>query len=1159
MTKLYALLFLTVAFVTGDALAQNVTTNAHDAITPYTGKFRPGVNLRYLPPWNTFQLGDLAAGNPSLGVQGVGARSTRPGLFDYVLDQYGYGLNVDAFEYYRDLGMEELTAIVGFPSDSHRAWSERYCPTTEKWNAHFEGIYEPIWDGGANGTPYNEDNEYAAYLYQIVSLYTDNVRFWEIWNEPGLYTGNDSQVFWGEPDYPGSWWVNDPDPCDYSLHAPVEHYVRILRISYEIIKSISPDDYVAVAGLGSRSFLDAILRNTDNPGADDEYFGDRGTGIGVGESGSPTADFPYGAGAYIDVVGFHTYPHLDGSTSFSPDNYFERHSDGAADGLINRRLAGYQQVLHNYGYDGVTYPEKLHICTEINVPREIFSGNYFGGEQEQVNFISKALIGLKINDIHQMHVYSISDKVEEWEADFEFDLMGLYKKLEGVQPYNQELNDEGIAYKTAADLVYPTEWDEAKTVAMNAPDGVRAYAFAKPDGTYLYALWAETRDDLTERASKQYSFPASFDLTQVEVYEWDHSETGDTDVIDAFDIELDATPIFLVASDGGSTTNEAPVPTLTTATTTVDGDFQVDLAWSERVSGFSASDIRVINGSARALQGGARSYSFTVSPASVGDVTVSVPPGAAVDFEGLASVASNTLVVDATDTGGGGGTGSTDADVELRLTADALTVGDFENITFTLTVANTGGRDADEVVVEFPLPDDYSFVSVDVSAGDYSSWTGNWDVGTLAPGAAETVELTLFTLTEDARTAYAQVIGMVQFDPDSTPGNGSCCTANEDDEVALTINAGSNPPAVLADLSLELSSPQSAVGDDGVFEVMYTVRNAGPDATSGVMVDVTVPSGLTIVGSDIPGGTQLNGANWAVNRLNDTEFRTLMLRLRAADPSQQVALVAEVSASMQDDPDSVPGNGAAGEDDRAVLVLEGAPVAMADLELDIAASSDTYRKYTAIGFIITVSNPGAAPATDIVVGYPEPGGMIHLSAKSSQGAYSRNAADWDVGTLAPGESATLEVKYFTLSDNAAITAFAQVIQANAQDSDSTPNNRSCCTAVEDDEDVVVVQPDTATPPVVTNPGNFPTESPSTVILMAKPPGEPTARLTYTTTTRADAVLVDALGRFVQHYTLSTQPGTYQEAVDFSGLASGTYTLVVSLNGEQQAFKLVHTR
>jgi len=969
MPKLYAAVLSAIFLFMSLSLSGQVTYTANDINPAYTGRFRPGVNLRYLPPWNTFQLGELAAGNPALGVRGVGARSTRPGLFDNVLDEYGYGLNVDAYDYFRDLGMSELTAIVGFPSDRHRAWSDRHCPTTEKWNELFDGIYEPIWDDGTDGTPYNEDNEYAAYLYQIVTTYTDDVRFWEIWNEPGLYKGDDSQVFWGEPDYPGSWWVNDPDPCDYSLHAPIEHFVRTLRISYEIIKTISPDDYVAIAGVGSQSFLDAILRNTDNP-----------------DDGSITADYPNLGGAYIDVLGFHTYPHLDGSTSFSPDNYFERHSDGAADGLINRRLGGYQQVLYNYGYDGITYPKKQHICTEINVPREIFSGSYFGGEDEVINFIGKAVIGIKTSGVHQMHVYSISDKVEEQDADFEFDLMGLYKKLEGVSPYNQELNDEGIAYKTIADLIYPTEYDEARTMQLNAQPGTRAYAFAKTDGGYLYALWAETQIDLSESASATYSFPAGLNVGQLTQYEWDYSETQNTTQVSPNNIQLDARPIYF-ESEGNGVVNTPPVPNLTTPSNTVNGNFEVTVQWSERVDGLALSDFIVTNGSVLSLRGNADRYELTVAPVSAGVVTVRLPAEAAKDLTDVLSLASNTLTVNST--AGGGSSGSPDADLELSIVGASTTVPRNSETSFLITATNTGLREGNDIRIEFPMPQMLSFVSHTASQGNYSSWDADWDVGTLQAGESATLEVTVFNLSDDVRTAFTQVINMRQTDPDSDPGNGVCCTANEDDEAVFTFN-GSAPPAQFADLSLSMTSPQATVNTDGTFDVLLTVINEGPDPTSGISTEIELPMGLTIISSDIPSGTSINGSKWNINRLNVGQGYTLELTFRTITPEAGAIITAEIANSSQQDPDSTPNNGVPGEDDRDVLVVPGSqPNPTPDISLTLNADRTIFRARQDITFTAQIVNSGSATAENVEVHFPRPVGYYGFCSSKWIGYWRR--------------------------------------------------------------------------------------------------------------------------------------------------------------------------
>ena len=308
------------------------------------------------------------------------------------------------------------------------------------------------------------------------------------------------------------------------------HYVRILRISYEIIKTLQPDDYLVVAGVGFPSYLDAILRNTDNP-----------------VDGSVTADYPLGGGAYFDVMGFHAYPHFDGTMRYWDPSingfHYERHSDQAIKGITNRQDL-YQSVLENYGYDGNTYPNKEWIITESNLPRRQFQ-DFIGSEDAQINYMAKAVVTCYKNNIHQFHVFNLGEGENFSSATREFDVMGLYQKLITNQPYTHVVNQEGISYKTASDMLFGTEYDEAKTNAMNLPANIDGAAFQDAAGNYLYALWAVTDTDQSEVANATYSFPNSFGISQLTKREWDYSETNAQSTLGPSGIVLTARPIYL--------------------------------------------------------------------------------------------------------------------------------------------------------------------------------------------------------------------------------------------------------------------------------------------------------------------------------------------------------------------------------------------------------------------------------------------------------------------------------------------------------------------------------------------------------------------------------------------------------------------------------------
>ncbi|MBI1225467.1 MAG: PKD domain-containing protein [Bacteroidetes bacterium] len=530
MSKIYA---LALSCLFASTLQAQVNFTANNQVTPYPFGFHPAANIGQYTSFSEEQLALLAAGGAATtggNVLGAGVKSLRPGIFESYVEQAGYDANLPIFQKYAELGMGEHTVIVGFPSDAHRDETQ-YCQGIQ--STLFKNMYSPIWDGGANGTPYNDSNYYAAYLYKTVSMYKDYVRFWEIWNEPGFdYTGGLGYL---PPGAPGSWWDNNPNPCDYKLRAPIFNYVRLLRISWEIIKTLDPDAYVVVSGTGYPSFLDAILRNTDNPA-----------------DGSISAAYPLKGGAYFDVMGYHSYPHFDGGLreySDSIQNWvYSRHSDAAADALLKTKNA-YQAVLDSYGYNGQTYPEKLWIITEINLPRKPFpepgtNENYIGSAEAQRNFMIKAMATCMANDILQMQVYKLAEDTEFDNAYSEFDLMGLYKRFDYNQGYFQPLNDEGIAHKTGSDILFGKIFDPVRTSELQLPATVGGGAFKDEYGNFTYVLWAKTSTDLSEVASATYSFPASLNIQNLLKCEWDASTSHDAVFSPSVNIALTATPVF---------------------------------------------------------------------------------------------------------------------------------------------------------------------------------------------------------------------------------------------------------------------------------------------------------------------------------------------------------------------------------------------------------------------------------------------------------------------------------------------------------------------------------------------------------------------------------------------------------------------------------------
>jgi hypothetical protein len=510
----------------------NFTANDFGQVPPYNGFFMYGTNMGYYgPSWDNHTLANIAAGNPALNVPGVGSKSFRIPLPEEFVEYWGYDVAIGQYNYYSTLGIKDNTLFLNDPAPWHQDPS--FYNGCNVQSVIWSNLYTPIWDGGANGTPVNENNYYALYVYKIVTRYKNWNKFYEILNEPDYDLSGNAWKNRGEA---GNWWDNNPNPCHlYNMRAPIFHYIRMLRISYEVIKSVDPTAYITVGGLGYPSFLDAILRNTDNP-----------------NGGAVTAEYPLKGGAYFDVLSFHNYPmyglsYWDNSI---PGFAYKRHSDAAVEKFIELKTS-MQTVLATHGYNNTSFPQKHFICTENNIPSKEIDG-YIGSEEAEKNYVMKALVESQRNDIRQFYLFTLGDAKHDYEAATGYELMGLYKKLEGRGPlsnngnYGQQYKDAGIGFRTTSEQLLNYRFDNARTAAMALPATIGGAAFRNDAGKYRYVLWAKTTVDRSENASATYSFPASSGFPLL-LYkrDWNHSVTGITASIQSTGIALSGSPIFL--------------------------------------------------------------------------------------------------------------------------------------------------------------------------------------------------------------------------------------------------------------------------------------------------------------------------------------------------------------------------------------------------------------------------------------------------------------------------------------------------------------------------------------------------------------------------------------------------------------------------------------
>jgi hypothetical protein len=543
ISTIFALLLPIFSVVSANAQTASLPTttvppaanNANTTVRPYLGEFAYGSNLGYYGNgWNDEKLVGLT--------NQLGMRTIRPTLPESFLEQWGYNVRLSTFKLYSGtLGMREMTCFVEKPSLAHQ--DKTIYPGATKSSKLFANLYQPIWQ--ADGTV-NPNNYYAAYIYKLIVNYGEYIRFWEVVNEPdfGYKT-------------PADWLVRAPQPAETpNTLAPFFHYVRMLRITSELVRKYCPEDYVTTGGIGYSEYLDALLRYTDNP-----------------DGGAVTAEYPNTGGAYFDVLSFHEYPayKLHSWSNASGGFVYRRTSDYAAQQVISSKNQ-MEAVLKKYGYDGVRYPKKPVIMTECAINRRTLDSRTSSDEMQR-NFAIKSLVLAQKNDIKQYYFYTVGEQASAPSAGVAitgsdaFSLMGLYENLKRDAPGQEKPTQMGLAVGSTSQQLLGYRYDAARTAGLNMPTTVDGGAFVK-DGKYVYVLWAKTLIDQSEQASTNYSFPSTWNISQVVRSEWDYARSKTRIQQAGQGIALTGSPSFFTTTESTTltSTNSAAVPLPVTLT-----------------------------------------------------------------------------------------------------------------------------------------------------------------------------------------------------------------------------------------------------------------------------------------------------------------------------------------------------------------------------------------------------------------------------------------------------------------------------------------------------------------------------------------------------------------------------------------------------------------
>ncbi len=378
-----------------------------------------------------------------------------------------------------------------------------------------------------------------------------------------------------------------------------------------------------------------------------------------------------------------------------------------------------------------------------------------------------------------------------------------------------------------------------------------------------------------------------------------------------------------------------------------------------------------------------------------------------------------------------------DLSITKSESADPVVAGN--QLTYTLSVSNAGASTATDVTVTDAVPAGTTFVSAS-GGGTESGGTVTWDLGNLASGASTSVSMTVDVAPgRDADLSNTASVTSATSDPDPSDNSDTeTTTVERSADVSITKSDSADPIDVTDPLTYTLE-----------------VSNAGPSTATDTVVTDPLPAGMTFVSATPTTGSCAESGGTVTCSLGTlapgaTETITIDV---IADPASAGTPDNTATASTTT-PDPDPSNDEATESTTVV--------AQADLSIAKIDSSDPIDAGSPLTYTIDVRNDGPSEATNVVVTDPLPAGTTFVSATAG-GSHAGGTVTWSLGTMASGDSATLQVTVQVDADRAAALSNTATVVSDVNDPDPGDNSATEGTGVGSSADLSIVKSDAVDP------------------------------------------------------------------------------------------------
>ncbi|RYU94111.1 SdrD B-like domain-containing protein [Emticicia agri] len=313
-------------------------------------------------------------------------------------------------------------------------------------------------------------------------------------------------------------------------------------------------------------------------------------------------------------------------------------------------------------------------------------------------------------------------------------------------------------------------------------------------------------------------------------------------------------------------------------------------------------------------------------------------------------------------------------DLSLTKIVSTTTPKVWDDIIYTIKVTNAGPHAATNVEIEDQMPTGLEFLSSAFFTKNGDMLTAT--ISNIAAGQTITLDYLVKVTSPGDKINFAQVSKADQKDIDSTPGNAS--TTSEDDNSKVIISPIANE--IIADLSLDKTVNKTTATTGELITYYVTVINNGSNPATNIEVKDIVPDGLTIITATGADNITTSGDTVTAkfNEIKVGYASTFQIVARVTATTGTIKNWAQITKSDQKDNDSTPnngtGNGEDDTDDADITITPGAcnpPVPL------IA----TLNPYICTGESITLTSVGCTGT--VVWSTGDTGNSITLSPTSS--------------------------------------------------------------------------------------------------------------------------------------------------------------------------------